>query len=146
MNKELTIALAESMTCGLAAHMLSTCKGTADVLQGSVVCYNEQVKKEMFGIPESMLRRYSAESPEVTDRLARDLKKIIAADIHAAITGLAASGGSERPGKPPGTVFFTVIWKNRKYPDRKVFRGTPLQVREKACLHLYDLILKVVKV
>jgi nicotinamide mononucleotide (NMN) deamidase PncC len=41
------------MTCGLAAHLLSTCKGTADVLKGSVVCYTPEVKKSLKGLLET---------------------------------------------------------------------------------------------
>jgi nicotinamide-nucleotide amidase len=144
-DRSLTLALAESMTCGLAAHMLSTCKGTSQVLQGSIVCYNEQVKKELLKIPPSLINKYSAESRQVTKKLALSLKRLMSADIYAAITGLASAGGSERPGKPVGTVFFTVIYKRKVYSTRKTFRGTPLEVREKACLFLYDLILQRIR-
>ena len=142
-ERGITLALAESITCGLAAHMLSTCKGTAEVLMGSVVCYNGQVKKELVGVSERLIEKHSAESRQVTDALAKGLKKLIRADVHAAITGLASAGGSERPGKPVGTVFFTVIFKRKVYTARRVFRGSPLEVREKACLSLYDLVLKI---
>ena len=141
-DRSLTLALAESMTCGLAAHMLSTCKGTSDVLKGSIVCYNEQVKRELMKVPSTMVRKYSAESRQVTKKLALSLRNLITADIYGAITGLASKGGSEKPGKPVGTVFFTIIHKRKVVTTRRVFRGTPLQVREKACLFLYDLILK----
>ena len=145
IKEGVTVAFAESMTCGLAAHLLSTCKGTNDVLMGSVVCYNVTVKKDLLGVSNAMLKKYSAESRQVTDRLARGLKKIVKADVYAAITGLASAGGSEETGKPVGTVFYTVTWKSKVYSTRKVFRGTPLQIREKACMHLYALILKYVK-
>src|SRR5690349_18327269 len=36
LAKKMTIAFAESVTCGLAAHQLSTVKGTSEVLQGSI--------------------------------------------------------------------------------------------------------------
>jgi nicotinamide-nucleotide amidase len=141
-DRSLTLALAESMTCGLAAHMLSTCKGTSDVFKGSIVCYNEQVKKELMKVPAWMIDKYSAESREVTKKLGLSLRRLMSADIYAAITGLASGGGSEKPGKPVGTVFFTIIYRRKIVTTRKVFRGTPLEVREKACLFLYDLVLR----
>src|SRR4249919_1331440 len=103
--RSLTLALAESMTCGLAAHMLSTCKGTSEVLKGSIVCYNTDVKKELLKVPASMIDKYSAESKQVTKKLALSLKRLISADVYASITGLASAGGSEKPWKPVGTVF-----------------------------------------
>jgi nicotinamide-nucleotide amidase len=145
LDHGITLALAESITCGLAAHMLSTCKGTSEVLKGSIVCYNEEVKRQLMRVPGSMIEKYSAESSQVTKKLAYSLRRLIKADVHAAITGLASPGGSERPGKPVGTVFYTIIHKGKVVSTRKVFRGTPLQVREKACLFLYDRILKRIR-
>jgi nicotinamide-nucleotide amidase len=145
LKKKLTLALAESMTCGLAAHKLSTVKGTSDVLKGSIVCYNEDVKKTLLKIPAPMIKKYSCESMEVTGRLVKNLSGLIDADIHAAITGLASSGGSETKDKPVGTVFFCLKKGTTFYKERKVFKGSPLQIREKACFYLYDMILKRLK-
>lgn len=141
IEKKLTLALAESMTCGLAAHQLSTNKGTADVFKGSIVCYNTEVKRHLLGIPQLKIDRYTAESAEVTGLLVKHLPRLISADIYAAITGLASPGGSETKTKPVGTVFFCFKKGNRIYHHRKVFRGTPLEIRKKACDELYKFIL-----
>lgn len=141
LQKKLTIALAESMTCGLAAHKLAAAKGTSDILMGSIVCYNPQVKKELLNISQQMQDKFSCESAQVTEALTKNLAKIIKADIHASITGLASAGGSETKSKPAGTVFFSVKFRNKIYNHRQVFKGTPLQIREQACFALYDFIL-----
>src|SRR6185436_17785343 len=91
-EKKLTIAFAESMTCGLAAHKLGTIRDTSDVFVGSVICYNENVKTNILKVSKKLIRKHTAESQKVTDALALNLCKIIKADIHAAITGLAAAG------------------------------------------------------
>lgn len=140
--KELTLAMAESMTSGLAAHLLSGVPGTSDVLKGSVVCYRPEVKTGLMGISKSLIGRYSCESMEVTEALAKKLPKLIGADIHAAITGLASGGGSETEDKPVGTVFFAVFYKKKIFRLKKVFLGTPLSIRKKACYELYRLILE----
>jgi PncC family amidohydrolase len=142
--RSVTIALAESMTCGLAAHLLSTCKGTSNVLMGSIVCYNAKTKTSILGVGEGMIQKHTAESREVTGKLAHGLKRHIKADVYAAITGLAAPGGSERPGKPVGTVFYAVLFRGKLHTFRRLIRGTPLRRREKACLYLYDLILAII--
>ncbi|MCE3259161.1 MAG: hypothetical protein K0S12_802 [Bacteroidetes bacterium] len=145
LQKQLTLALAESMTCGLAAHKLSTVKGTSEVLKGGVVCYNEDVKKDLLKVPVSLIKRHTCESKEVTERLAKNLAGLIKADIHAAVTGLASGGGSESKEKPVGTVFFCIKMGSRLYHERRLFRGTPLQIREKACLALYKQILSKIE-
>ena len=140
LEEKLTIAFAESMSCGLVTHQLNTVKGTSEVLEGSVICYSEDVKIKLLKVPESLIERYSAESQEVTDALAKNLKKIINADLHAAITGLAAPGGSECKTKPVGTVFYSLLYKNKLYSERKTFRGSPLEIKKKACENFYKFI------
>jgi nicotinamide-nucleotide amidase len=144
-KNELTLALAESVTCGLAAHKLSTCPGTSEVFRGSLVCYSPEVKQHTLGISKKMIDEYTAESQEVTDALAKKLSKLIKADIYAALTGLASAGGTETKEKPVGTVFFSIYYKKKIYKKRRLFRGTPLEIREKACLALYDWIKKTVQ-
>ncbi|HEY1040471.1 MAG TPA: nicotinamide-nucleotide amidohydrolase family protein, partial [Bacteroidia bacterium] len=92
-ENNLTLALAESMTCGLAAHKLSGCVGVSDVLAGAIVCYTPGVKQKLLGISKTTILKHTCESKEVTEELSKKLSKLIKADIHAAITGLASEGG-----------------------------------------------------
>jgi nicotinamide-nucleotide amidase len=144
-SKKLTLALAESMTCGLAAHTLSTVQGTSDVLMGSVVCYHEDAKKCMLGVSKQILKKHTAESQQTTDAMVKKLSRLMPADIHAAITGLASPGGSETKRKPVGTVFFSVKYKKKIHRIRKKFNGSPLEIRKKACDFLYSEIMDIVK-
>lgn len=143
-EQKLTIALAESITCGLAAQKLATCKGTSEVLKGAIVCYSPEVKMNLLKIPQYIVEKHTCESMEVTKRLACNLEQLIDADIYAAITGLASAGGSETKQKPVGTVFYCIRYRNKIIKERKVFRGSPLEIRTKACMGLYDLIMKSV--
>lgn len=144
-KKELTLALAESVTCGLMSHQLSNVIGTSDVFIGSIVCYSEKVKRNVCKVPCSLLEKYTAESQEVTDALAENLSSIFNADIYMAVTGLAAPGGSERPGKPVGTVFITVSYKDQLHRLEKRFRGTPLEIRKKTCKKAYSFLYKIIR-
>jgi nicotinamide-nucleotide amidase len=139
-KKDLTLALAESVTGGLAANLLCTGIGTSDVFKGCIVCYDAEVKVKLLKVPQSLLDKFTAESQEVTDSLSRKIKPLIKADVHAALTGLASPGGSEGPGKPVGTVFMSVLFRNRIYRMRKVFRGSPLEIRTKAAYALLGFI------
>jgi nicotinamide-nucleotide amidase len=143
-EKKLTLALAESITSGMVAHQLATGFGTSDVFKGSIVCYTPEVKKDLLKIPERTIEKYTCESMEVTERLALNLKDLIAADIHAALTGLASPGGSETKKKPVGTVFICFLFRGKIFKQRFLFRGTPVEIRKKACQALYELITKKV--
>lgn len=143
-EKKLSLALAESVTCGLAAHKLATSPGTSEVLKGSVVCYTPEVKRDLLKISERLMKKYTCESAQVTKAMAENLGNVIKADIYAALTGLASPGGSETTAKPVGTVFLCIKYGKKTISKKRLFRGTPLQIRTKACLALYDLICKTV--
>jgi PncC family amidohydrolase len=139
-SKGMTLALAESMTCGMAANKLSFVPGISDVLTGSIVCYTPKVKMSTLRIPKKLIETYSCESSEVTEALAKHLSRLIKADVYAAITGLASAGGSETKEKPVGTVFFSVKNGRSIHNHRQRFYGTPLTIHKKACSVLYDFI------
>ncbi len=141
---ELKVAFAESMTCGLAAHQLSTVKGTSEVLLGSIVCYHPDVKTCVLGVKQSLIDRYSAESQEVTDELVRRLPRVMKADLYVAVTGLASPGGSQS-GEPAGTVFISAASGSKKiFREKKRFRGSPLEIKKKACAAMYRLLIDVI--
>ncbi|MGQ0829432.1 MAG: CinA family protein [Bacteroidota bacterium] len=141
-EKRLTIAFAESVTCGLLAHGLGSTSKTSEFLKGSIICYDEIVKTGLLKVSKQLIDEYTAESQAVTDTLVRNLSGLIKADIYAAITGLAASGGSETNAKPVGTVFYSVLFKRKLYKKKQIFKGSPLQIKKKACSELYKFIVK----
>jgi nicotinamide-nucleotide amidase len=140
-SKGLTLAMAESMTCGLAASGLSRATGTSEVLLGSIVCYSPLLKICLLNVPESKIKKYTCESKEVTQAMAVNLSRLIKADVYAAITGLASAGGSETKEKPVGTVFICIKKGKEMYHYRHRFYGSPLTINKKACNALYDFIL-----
>lgn len=144
-SNNLTIAFAESMTCGLAAHKLGNTNGTSKVLSGSIVCYDESVKIELLKVPEKLIRKCSCESQEVTNALVKNLKSLITADVYGSVTGLAASGASESKDKPVGTVFFAMSYGNKIYEHKKRFRGSRLEIKEKACAEMFRFIMRELK-
>jgi nicotinamide-nucleotide amidase len=145
-KKRWKLALAESMTGGLAAHEMAGAMGTSDVFTGSIVCYSPEAKKSALGISQTMIDKYTTESQEVTDALAKNLQRVIRADIYASVTGLASPGGSETKEKPVGTVFFSLKLGRKILRRRKVFSGSPLKIRKKACKELYSFITEKVQI
>ena len=143
-EKKLTLAFAESVTCGLAMHELNLTPGTSEVLLGGVVCYNENVKTDLLKVDKELIKKFTAESQEVTDAMAQNLPQLIKANIYVAITGLNADGGSETPEKPVGTVFFSLLYKGKQLRERKLYKGSPMAIKKEACKEVYLLILKMV--
>ncbi len=136
-SRGLKLALAESMTCGEAAGRLVSVQGTSEVLLCSVVCYHESAKTSLLKVSQRIIRKYTAESQQTTDAMVMKLKRLIKADVYAAITGLASPGGSETKRKPVGTVFFSLIAGKKLRRVKKKFNGSPSEIRKKACDFVY---------
>jgi nicotinamide-nucleotide amidase len=142
--QQLTLSLVESATCGMAAQMLNTVPGTSDVFLGSIVCYHESVKTSLLKVKPALIKKYTAESQQVTDAITRNLKKLIPADIYAGVTGLSTDGGTESAAKPVGTMFVSIYYKNRLHRFKKKFNGSPIEIRKKSCLFIFSSIYKII--
>jgi nicotinamide-nucleotide amidase len=129
---KLTIAFAESATAGRLSSEFSMTPYSGEILMGGIVCYDACMKEDILKVPHKLIEKYTPESAEVSEELARRLKNFIKADIHVAVTGLTTPGGSESPEKPVGTMFIHVLIKNRSIGIREVFKGSEENIVLKA--------------
>ncbi|MDN4607397.1 competence/damage-inducible protein A [Sporosarcina highlanderae] len=109
-KSQLTIAAAESLTAGLFLSELASEPGISSSLKGGVVVYNEEVKVEQLGIPQSLLDEYGVISSECAEALAVKVKQKFGSDIGIGLTG--AAGPSPHDGKPVGTVWIGIALQN----------------------------------
>jgi nicotinamide-nucleotide amidase len=121
---KLTIAFAESATAGWLCSEFALAPESGKTLMGGIVCYDADIKKYLLKIPDEFIKKYTPESAEVTEELAKRLNNFIHSDIQIAVTGLTTPGGSETAEKPVGTMFIHLIIKGRSVPVRKVFKGS----------------------
>jgi nicotinamide-nucleotide amidase len=129
LKSGLYIAFAESATAGRAAAEFSLACNAGKFLTGGLVCYDARLKTAMLDVPESMIERYTPESREVTEAIARGLSKLMPADVHVGITGLPCPGGSESVEKPVGTMFLSAIKGGTMlFSERQVFQGEHGQI------------------
>lgn len=112
-EKKLTITFAESATAGRLSAEFALIPDCGEILKGGIVCYDACIKQDILGVPESLVKKYTPESAEVTAEMARRLGNVIKADIYVAITGLIMPGGSESPDKQVGTMFIHSIINQR---------------------------------
>ena len=106
-DRALTIAAAESCTGGLLMSRLTDVPGSSAYVVGGVVPYSNEMKGQLLGVPDTMLREHGAVSEPVAIALAEGIRARSGASIGIGITGVAGpSGGSEA--KPVGTVVIGV--------------------------------------
>lgn len=137
-DEGLTVAFAESCTAGMLASEFVKAKGSSDVLLGSLVVYQPEVKHKLLGVREETLELYTPESQQVTNEMVMGLKKKLDADICIATTGLAGEGGSETDEKPVGTMFVSFLYDGKAEEFREVFKGTTESVRKQLVDYIFQ--------
>jgi nicotinamide-nucleotide amidase len=127
----ITIAVAESLTCGSLAAEIGKGENASQWLAGGVVAYTERTKFDVLGVEEG---------PVVTDRAARQMaegvRRLLKADAAVAVTGVGGPGPEE--GRPSGTVFIASAFRGRTDVRCHEFEGDPPDVIEQSVAAAID--------
>ena len=74
---------------------------------GGVVCYSNELKTSMVGVPAELIQAKGAVSPEVALALADGIRRRTGATLGVGVTGIAGPGGGT-PEKPVGLVYIGI--------------------------------------
>ncbi|MGC4080554.1 MAG: nicotinamide-nucleotide amidohydrolase family protein [Vicinamibacterales bacterium] len=107
-SRGLTIAVAESCSGGLLASRLTDVPGSSDYFDRGVVCYSNEAKTELLGVPAELIAENGAVSEAVARAMADGVRKLARSSVGIGITGIAGPGGGT-PEKPVGTVCVSVV-------------------------------------
>ncbi len=119
MENRATIAVAESCTGGLLAERLTNLPGSSAYFLGGIVCYSNDLKTRLVGVPAEMIEAKGAVSSEVALALAAGIRNLTGATLGIGITGVAGPGGGT-PDKPVGLVHIGIA--DEHGPREKSFR------------------------
>ena len=139
-ERGLTVGTAESCTGGLLAKLLTDLPGSSAVFRGGVVSYTNGVKAGLLGVPQDLLDRYGAVSPQVAEAMARGAKAALGCDIALSTTGVAGPDADDR-GNPIGLVYLGLAWGDQCQVTE--FRAGPVErerVRRQAAQTALDLL------
>ncbi|MGJ8638922.1 MAG: CinA family nicotinamide mononucleotide deamidase-related protein [Opitutaceae bacterium] len=98
-----TLAVAESCTGGSLSDTFTNIPGASKVFVGGVVCYTNDVKMDIVGVPECLLDQHGAVSSECAVALASGIAEKFSADYGLSVTGFAGPGGGDEA-NPVGTI------------------------------------------
>lgn len=119
---------AESCTGGLVAAAVTSVAGSSEWFTGGVVSYANEVKRKVLGVPAALLREHGAVSEPVVLAMAAGARRVLAADLTVAISGVAGPGGGS-PEKPVGTVWMAWSGPDGERSQRYHFEGDREAVR-----------------
>ena len=126
-ERDATVAAAESLTGGSIGSELTAAGGASDFFNGSLVCYTNDAKRDIGGVPDEILEGPGAVSEEAAAALAEGAAQRLKADLGISATGVA--GPAEQDGMPVGTIFVgatfggrTEVRRVKGYGDRENIR------------------------
>ncbi len=130
--REVKISTAESCTGGLISGAVTAVSGSSAVIELGVCSYSNRVKREVLGVSEATLERFSEYSVQCAAEMAEGVRRLSGADYGVSTTGVAGpTGGSAE--HPVGEVCIAVSGGTRSTrSERFVFRGSREQVRAEA--------------
>lgn len=114
------IACAESCTAGYIPKRITDIAGSSDVFECGIVSYSNDVKKNVLGVSEDTLEKYTEFSHETAKEMALGVLKISNADIAISTTGVAGPG--DYNGVLGGTAYIAVATKDFVHSE-KIFTG-----------------------
>jgi len=89
IEKQLSIAVAESCTGGRIAALLSSIPGASAYFYGGIVAYKTSVKSKVLGVSEELIASHSVVSEEVALAMAKGVRNQMKSDYAIATTGNA---------------------------------------------------------
>ncbi len=138
-GRGLMLAVAESCTGGLVGHRLTNVPGSSEYFLGGVIAYANQTKVDVLGVSRATLEQNGAVSAETALEMAQGVRRLLGADIGAAITGIAGPGGGS-PDKPVGLTWIGLSAPNVLQAWRYLWVGDRLAIKEQSAEQVLRLI------
>ncbi len=138
-KKRRTIAIAESVTGGMASSLLVDQPGASAVFLGGIVAYATEQKHALLGVPKSVLKKHGPASEEVAARMARGVRRKLGASVGLATTGVAGPESDER-GVPAGKGYVAVASSRGTEVKKLECIGDRESIRHRFAWQAFDLV------
>jgi len=141
IEKQQTLAIAESCTGGNISKMITSIPGSSNYFVGAVVAYQSAIKISELSVSKDIIEQFSVVSSEVAEAMALGIQKKYKTDYAVATTGNAGPT-TDLTDKTVGTVFIAVATPNTVF-SLEFFFGKPREkVIERASTKALELLMK----
>lgn len=96
----LTLAVAESMSCGRVQALIGAISGASDFFCGGITAYTLEAKVRQLGVDRAAARRANCVSAAVAEQMARGVCALLRSDLGVATTGYAEPSPGEGVADP----------------------------------------------
>jgi nicotinamide-nucleotide amidase len=142
--RQYTLATAESCTGGLLAGRITEVPGSSDYFKEGIVAYANEAKVDLLGVPNRLIEKHGAVSPEVAEAMAIGIRRRARTTIGIAITGIAGPGGGSEE-KPVGLVYIGLADEVQSSSRKFLFPGDRQFIRTLAVNAALDMIRRRIK-
>ena len=136
-----TLSTAESCTGGKIAQVLTSVPGASNYFKGSVVSYATDVKIDILGVSESLIKEHSVVSGEVVSAMASSIKKMMKTDYAIATTGNAGPSKGDSNAEV-GSVFIALATPTEVIVEEFNFGQPREKVIDRAVIKSLELLQK----
>lgn len=131
LEKQQTVATAESCTGGLIGAMLTDVPGSSAAYLGGWVTYTNALKQQLLGVPDAVIEAHGAVSEQVVIAMAEGARQRADADLAVAVSGIAGPDGGTAD-KPVGTVWLALATRGQVVARLTRLSGSRQAVRDRA--------------
>ena len=139
IDRNKTLAVAESCTGGMLASSLVNYEGASAFLLEGIVSYSNEAKVRLLNVLPETLEQYGAVSEQTAREMAQNVRLISGADYGISTTGIAGPGGGSEE-KPVGTVFMAVADKDGVEVKEMHFRTDRTRVRARTVTNVLNML------
>lgn len=143
IEKQWTLAVAESCTGGLVGHWITEESGSSAYFMGGVQAYSNEVKMRVLGVPQSVLDVDGAVSEASARAMAEGARALLKTTLAVSITGIAGpAGGSDD--KPCGLTYCAVAGPEDTLVARNIWTGDRSENKEASAREAIRLVLQYI--
>ncbi|MGL2794690.1 nicotinamide-nucleotide amidohydrolase family protein [Helicobacter pylori] len=139
----LKIAVAESCSGGLLSHAFTSISGASAVFMGGVVCYSEEVKRELLKVNATTLKVFGVYSEECVKEMLLGVFLNFKVDLALAISGVAGPNGGSKA-NPVGTIYIGAQrLGSQAFIDRCFFERDRENIQNKSVEHALNMLARM---
>lgn len=140
-----TVSAAESCTGGLVMHRLTNIAGSSAYVIGGVVCYANDIKRDVLGVRQHTLDSVGAVSEESAHEMVIGALRVFKTTFAVGITGIAGPGGGT-PTKPVGLTYIAAVRSDEQPMVRRhIWSGDRVAVKEASADQALRMLLEIAR-